>query len=355
MSCKSSLEVSSRTLSLSDEQADNAAKLLMARIQEIPNKGYAFGHQDATAYGMGWKNDGSMYKSDVAEVSGDFPAVYGFEIGHIELGHRENLDGVDFALMTQLIQRAHESGGIITLSWHPDNPMTKKSAWDPTSAVSEILEGGLLHPKYQAWVTKVAEFMQGLNTKKGKSIPVVFRPFHEMNGSWFWWGHGNCTPEEFQLLWKQTYELLTQTYNVHNLLFCYSSDAVKDEAEYLRFYPGDDYVDILGMDLYHKGTTEEYMALLEDNLSLLAQVGKQKNKPYAMTEGGLNMIPVNDWWTNVLDKKISNKGLAWTLVWRNGRPDHYFAPYKAQESSMDFVKFRSLPHVLFLEDVKKIR
>ena len=142
MSCKSSFEVSSRELSLSDKQTDNSTKLLMARIQEIPKMGYAFGHQDATAYGMGWKNDGSIYKSDVTEVSGDFPGIYGFEIGHIELGHQQNLDSVNFDLMTKLIQKAHKTGGIVTISWHPNNPVTKKSAWDPSPAVSDTSRWG---------------------------------------------------------------------------------------------------------------------------------------------------------------------------------------------------------------------
>ncbi|BFP41481.1 glycosyl hydrolase [Flavobacteriaceae bacterium GF1] len=355
MSCKSSFEVSSRELSLSDKQADNSTKLLMARIQEIPKMGYAFGHQDATAYGMGWKNDGSIYKSDVAEVSGDFPGIYGFEIGHIELGHQQNLDSVNFDLMTKLIQKAHKTGGIVTISWHPNNPVTKKSAWDPSPAVSEILEGGILHPKYQAWIARVADFMNGLKTKKGKPIPIVFRPFHEMNGSWFWWGHGNCTPEEFQLLWQQTYALLTNTYKVHNLLYCYSSDAVKNREEYLRFYPGDAYVDILGMDLYHKESTAAYEELLQENLSLLATIGKEKGKPYAMTEGGLNRVTVENWWTDVLDKNIADKGIAWALFWRNAWPNHYFGPFKGQKSSENFKKFKALDHVLFLSEVKKIR
>ncbi|GMN06788.1 glycosyl hydrolase [Croceitalea sp. MTPC5] len=355
MSCKSTLLTNSTTVNVTDPNADESAKHLMLRIREIPKSGYAFGHQDATAYGMGWKNDGTRYKSDVAEVSGDFPAVYGFEIGHIELGHRQNLDSVDFNLMTRLIQKAHKSGGIISISWHPDNPVTNKSAWDPSPAVAEILEGGLMHPKYQAWVAKVADFMHGLKTQTGKPIPIVFRPFHEMNGSWFWWGRKSCTPKEFQLLWRQTYELLTNTYNVHNLLYCYSTDVVKNEKEYLKFYPGDDYVDILGIDLYHKNSTERYIELLKDNLSLLSKIGKFKNKPFAMTEGGLNMVPVEDWWTNVLDKSVANTGIAWALFWRNAWPNHYFGPFKGQKSSADFKKFKGLSHVLFLEDVKKIR
>lgn len=355
MSCKTSLLKDSAQVVLSDNKADISAKHLMLRIREIPKIGYAFGHQDATAYGLGWKNDGNNYKSDVNEVLGDFPAVYGFELGHIELGHTHNLDTVNFDLMGKLIKKAHKDGGIITLSWHPDNPVTKKSAWDPTPAVTQVLEGGSLNPKYKAWLSKVAEFLNGLKTKRGNPIPIVFRPYHEMNGSWFWWGHGNCTPDEFKLLWKETFEFLTQKHNVHNLLYCYSTDAVKSEVEYLRYYPGDEFVDILGMDLYHKKSTEEYIELLNHNLTLLAKLGKQKNKPYAMTEGGLNMVTVDDWWTKVLHNNVSDKGISWALFWRNAWPDHYFAPFKNQKSSSDFRQFHALKNVLFLKKISRIK
>jgi len=354
-SCKSTLMTKSSEQKLADKQANIEAKHLMLRIKEIPKLGYALGHQDATAYGVGWKNDGTLYKSDINEVAGDFPAVYGFELGHLELGHEQNLDTVNFKLMSKLIRKAHKKGGIITLSWHPDNPVTKKSAWDPSPAVSQVLEGGTLHPKYRAWLIKVADFMNGLKTKSGKPIPIVFRPYHEMNGSWFWWGHGNCTPEEFKLLWKETFKLFTTKYNVHNLLYCYSTDAVESGEEYLKFYPGDEYVDILGIDLYHKNTTEEYISLLNHNLSLVSYLAKHKNKPYALTEGGLNMVPVEDWWTQVLDKNISDKGISWALFWRNAWPDHHFAPFIGQKSAEDFKKFKERPHVFFLKDLKKIR
>ncbi len=355
LSCKSALMKSSEKISLADESADYSAKYLMSKINEVKKQGYAFGHQDATAYGLDWQNDGNIYKSDVNDVSGDFPAVYGFELGHIELGHDQNLDSVNFGLMTELIQKAHKDGGIISISWHPDNPVTKKTAWDPSPAVSQILVGGALHPKYRAWLLKVAEFLKGLKTKTGASIPVVFRPYHEMNGSWFWWGQGSCTPKEFKLLWRETFELFTTKYNVHNLLYCYSTDAVQSEEEYLRFYPGNEYVDILGMDLYQHGTTDEYISILNRNLSLLANIAKQKNMPHALTEGGLNMVSVEDWWTQVLDKNISDKGLSWALFWRNARRDHYYVPFIGQKSSIDFKKFKELPHVLFLKEIKKIR
>lgn len=327
----------------------------MSRVKEISKVGYAFGHQDATAYGMGWKNDGTRYKSDVNDVAGDFPAIYGFELGHLEMGHVQNLDTVNFEMMADLIRTAHQNGGIITLSWHPNNPSTKKSAWDPTPTVAHVLEDGILHPKYIECLNKIADFLKALKTKSGKSIPIVFRPYHEMNGSWFWWGHKNCTPDEFKQLWRETFRILTQNFEVHNLIFCYATDAITSKTEYLQFYPGDDFVDMLGIDLYHKKTTEEYVALLNDNLEMLAEIAKLKKMPYALTEGGLDGVQIKDWWTAILDKNISNKGLSWVLVWRNASPSHYFAPFEGQRSSQDFKKFKNLPHVLFLEDIANIK
>lgn len=354
-SCKSALLKSSDSLVLADKNATPSTKYLLARIKKLSEVGYAFGHQDATAYGIGWKNDGSSSRSDVFDVVGDHPAVYGFEIGHIENNAVQNLDTVNFGLMAKLIKNAHRKGGIISISWHPDNPNTKKSAWDNTRAVPYILEGGALKAKYDAWLATVAKFLNGLETDKGEKIPIVFRPFHEMNGNWFWWGRESCTPEEYKQLWRETFTTLTEVHQVRNILYCYSTDAVKDSEEYLQFYPGDSYVDVLGIDLYHKNTTEEYEALLNDNLGMLSKISENKGMPFAMSEGGLERIPVEDWWTQVLDKNVATKGLAWVLVWRNANTSHFYAPYRGHTSASDFLKFKKLNHVLFLDDVRNIK
>lgn len=355
MSCKSVLLKSSENIVLTNKLADLNTKYLFSRISEIPKTGYAFGHQDATAYGMGWKYKETEYRSDVKDVAGDYPAIYGFELGHLEKNAEVNLDTVNFKTMSKLIKKAHQDGGIITLSWHPDNPLTKKSAWDPTATLPMILKGGLLHPKYRAWLSKIATFMNQLKTDDGQSIPIVFRPFHEMNGSWFWWGKDSCTPEEFKQLWRQTFTLLTETFKVNNLLYCYATDVVVNKNEYLKYYPGDDYVDVLGIDLYQKGSTEDYKILLDNNLSMLANIAKAKGKPFALSEGGLERLPIEDWWTKVLDENVRNIGLSWVLVWRNAWESHFYAPYPGHSSAEDFKKFKSLEHVFFLEEIRKIK
>lgn len=354
-SCKSTTALMKKEASLTDTEATAETTYLFNRIKAIAKQGYAFGHQDATAYGMGWKNEGKAYRSDVNDVAGDYPAVYGFDIGHLELGNTQNLDTVNFGQMKRLIQKAHKAGGIVSLSWHADNPITGGSTWDTTAVVEHIIKGGSLHTPYRAWLLKVADFMNDLKDKRGNPIPVVFRPYHEMNGSWFWWGEGNSTPEEYKTLWRETVDILSKEFGVHNVVYAYSPNGLSDPDDYLRYYPGDDYVDMLGIDIYQHGTTEDFVEQLNRDIPLLKKIATEKNKPYALTEVGLNMIPVTDWWTQVFDKQLANSGIAWALFWRNAWPDHYYAPFIGQGSSEDFKAFKELPHILFLEEVKKIK
>ncbi|WP_051336404.1 glycoside hydrolase family 26 protein [Aquimarina latercula] len=356
-SCKSVNNLSQSHLLLVDSNAKSQVHTLYNKIKSITKKGYAFGHQDATAYGIGWKNNGSIYKSDVNLVAGDFPGVYGFDIGHIETKQPHNLDTVDFKLMKKLILKAHKDNGIITLSWHPNNPKTNKSSWDTTSTVKDILKGGILHSKYkEEYLKNVAKYLKQLNKFLGKDVPVVFRPFHEMNGWWFWWGNKSCTPDEYKRLWRETVTLLIKEYNVHNVLFMYSPNLLNKGQQFLDYYPGDKYVDLLGIDLYQYSSDEDYANTLKKDLAILKKIGNEKNMPYALSEAGLDGLnSSDDWWTNVLDKNIKDSGISWVLLWRNARKSHFYVPYKNQKTSSNFIQYQKLPHVLFLNDLKKIK
>lgn len=345
-----------KNANLVDPKVKRQTLRLFDRIKAIPKKGYAFGHQDATAYGIGWKNNGYMYRSDVQEVAGDFPAVYGFDIGHIELDKTHNLDTVDFELMRNLIKKAHKDRGIITISWHPNNPLTGESSWDTTATVKQILKGGVLHQKYKGYLERVSSFLKGLDGFLQRDIPIVFRPFHEMNGDWFWWGSASCTPDEYRQLWQETVTMLSNEFKVHNVLYMYSPNLLKEEEEFLRYYPGDQYVDALGIDIYQYVDDEEFMKILKRDLKVLKKIAVEKNVPYALSEVGHEKLDSSEyWWTAVLDKSISDSGISWALFWRNARKSHFYVPYKGQKTSKDFKKFKNMPHVLFLEEVSNIK
>ncbi len=185
-----------------DKNATKETINLCRSLKKLSNKGFMFGHQDALAYGVDWKYDslsGSAGRSDIKDVTGDNPAVYGWELGHLEIDKPVNLDGVPFNTMQQLIRQGYERGGVITISWHLNNPLTGKSAWDPApGTVASVIPGGAKHDLYKTWLNKLAAFLNGLTDSKGKLIPVIFRPYHELNGNWFWWGGKNCSPEDFK-------------------------------------------------------------------------------------------------------------------------------------------------------------
>ena len=159
-SCSSLSSTNFNQLQLADKNAELQTKILFERIREIPNKGIAFGQQDATMYGINWKlkTATSKLKSDIKEVSGKMPAIHGFDLGHIELGASSNLDTVSFDLIKNHVRKLNKKGAIITFSWHADNPKSMGTSWDTTSVVKTILKGGSERSKYESWVARLSFF-----------------------------------------------------------------------------------------------------------------------------------------------------------------------------------------------------
>ena len=113
------------------------------------------------------------------------------------------------------------------------------------------MPGGELHEKYKSILQRVGEYARNLTGVYGENIPVIFRPFHEYDGSWFWWGANHCTPDEFKELYRFTVTYLRDTLQVHNFIYAFSPDCkFKTLEEFLVRYPGDEYVDLIGMDNY---------------------------------------------------------------------------------------------------------
>lgn len=338
-----------------DQKATPATKSLYSFLKKNSTKGFLFGHQDALSYGVGWKDDSVHHKGDVKEVCGDHPALFGWDLGHIEIGKVDNLDSVRFDRIRKNIQYAYKIGAVNTISWHSNNPVSGGGSWDTTKAVKHILPGGSRHTLYKGYLNHVGSFLQSLLDDRGKPIPIVFRPYHEHNGSWFWWGEKSCTTEEYVALWRYTVSYLRDTMHVHHLLYAYSPNLYASEAEYLKKYPGDAWVDILGLDIYDLPEYNiNYVQELPKNIKILAQLGKRKNKVYALTETGYNKIPKSNWWTESLLKNISDSGVAWSLVWRNAYTEQFFAPYPGQASVSDFMTFYKSPKTFFSKDLQKV-
>lgn len=346
-----------------DKKATKETVSLYNNLKQLASKGFMFGHQDDLAYGVNWKYEPN--RSDVKDAAGDYPAVYGWELGGLELDYTKNLDAVPFETMKQFIQQGYERGGVITISWHANSPLgEKKSAWDTThGTVATILPGAANHQLYKSWLDKVAVFLQSLKGKKGEAIPVLFRPFHELTGNWFWWGQRQCTPEEFKALWKFTFQYLHNEKKLNNLLWVYNTSGdFKTAEEFMERYPGDDMVDMLSFDTYQYGDNSKSNSFAEKTnqlLSIVQTIADKKKKLTALAETGYEAIPQENWWTDVLLKAIGNNKISYVLVWRNHgynegmKKMHYYAPYKEQTSAADFQKFYLHEKTLFEKDAAK--
>jgi mannan endo-1,4-beta-mannosidase len=332
--------------------AKSPARQLLNRLKTLQRVGVMVGHQDDPVYGTSWKWDDG--RSDVKEVCGDYPAVMGFELGSLELGQTSNLDKVPFDRMRREIIAQHERGGISTLSWHPWNPVTGKNAWDPTgNAVAAILPGGRLHATFNSWLDKVASFLSSLKTPEGKEIPVIFRPWHEMSGGWFWWGEGRCTDEEYRQLFRYTHDRLTKHHHLRNLVWAYSPNG--GVADYLERYPGDKYVDLLGIDLYDFDADDaKYTAGLTKELDRLTEIGKAHGKLVALSETGSQRLPNARWFTQVLWPVIGNYPLSYVLFWRNAwdNPKEMYMAAPGHPTAPDFKRFHDLKRTLFVDDIR---
>jgi len=237
---------------ITDPEATEETRALFYNLRQLAKSRLLFGHQDSTAYGVGWSAEDD--RSDVKSVTGSYPAVYGWDIGH--LGRNKNLDGIEFRRLKRLIKQAYERGGINTISWHMRNPVTGRGYLDRSgkaNAVPNIIPGGSHHEELKRRLDLFVEFMDELKDKTGRAIPIIFRPWHENNQRRFWWavrGDGR----DFIKLWHFTVEYLRDTKGVHNLLYAYTPLALNtDKNSFIApesGYPGDAYVDIIGIDNY---------------------------------------------------------------------------------------------------------
>jgi mannan endo-1,4-beta-mannosidase len=345
-----------------DKKATKETVILFQSLYELKNKGIMYGHQDDLMYGYNWWYEKD--RSDTKDFTSDYPAVAGFELGHIELGDERSLDSVSFAQIAEQIKVHYKRGGVITISWHLNNPLTMQirdtlpswqhgTAWDINSkeVVSSILPGGKNHELFNTWLERLATFFIGLKDDKDLPIPFIFRPFHEHSGSFFWWGTNNCTDQEYSALWRYTVNFLRDTKNIHNILYAYNTDQVTSLDQYMRGYPGDDIIDMLSLDMYDRG--KQFRGELDNALEFITREAITRNKLTALSETG-ERRGMNTWWSSVLLPVVSKYALCYVLTWR----DTYEPKFSKTGNPIpsfpdDFKNFHNSPRTLFLKEVQE--
>lgn len=212
-----------------------------------------------------WTGYGSIDAEElqaIENMTGRRPGLVGADYLDFN-GPRINVADVN----AQMI-RNWKQGSLVDIDVHFPNPWTGGGPQDRTVGnFAEVTTPGT--PAYKSYMANLDKIADGLQQLQDAGVTVLFRPLMEMDGGWFWWGQQSGFPK----LWQQTFDYLTETKGLHNLLWVYAADGRAP----LDYYPGGQYVDVVGSDAYgySGGKAKGYDALLSTG------------KPYALTELGL--------------------------------------------------------------------
>ena len=263
-------------------------------------------------------------------------------------------------------KKAYEGGSIISLSCHMPNFTSTKitetgdkdhpydfskcdfaESKDLTPCADYILEGGAYNAQYNAYLDIIAEYALALQQE---NVPILFRPFHENSGGWFWWGT-STSADSYRAIWRYMVNYL-QAKGVHNMLYVYSPNGpIDSEDDYLSRFPGDAYVDVLGFDFYDdyadadKYTGDTYFGALANSCDVVANLAKKKNKIPAIAETGIRitgagkdslMVTGNpttgkDWYNKLVNTAVDHN-IPYFLLWANFSSENFFIPYKINDT-----------------------
>lgn len=366
---------------LVDSNATDSAKALAAYLSGLQKDDKVlFGHQNSTFRSV--RDNGAT--SDVKDVTGSEAGLFGIDT--LSLAGTECATENPLQASIAASEKAYKGGSIISLSCHmPNFTSTKITATgdkdhpynfskcdfaeskDLTPCADYILEDGAYNAQYNAYLDIIAEYALAL---QNENVPILFRPFHENSGGWFWWGT-STSADSYRAIWRYMVNYL-QAKGVHNMLYVYSPNGpIDSETDYLSRFPGDAYVDVLGFDFYDdyadadKYTGDTYFEALAKSCDVVANLAKNKNKIPAIAETGIRitgagkdslMVTGNptkgkDWYNKLVNTAVDHN-IPYFLLWANFSSENFFIPYKfndtmGQEMINEFISAYNNDHSIF--------
>ena len=335
-----------------------------------------FGHNDALLYGRYWSDSPQGRKGkkekylrpDVYQVCKAYPGLLSTDLDGLELGRTVYWGGVTFEQMRASIIRQHKSGGMVTISWHVRNPEHGLAYFykeENKGSVARILKHeGATYQTFMLYLKRVADFLLTLRDDTGQLIPIVFRPWHECNGNWFWWGTDDCSPAEYVNLWQMTHDYLTSR-GLTNLQYCFSPGAwFSDEKDYMQRFPGKEYVDIIGIECYRQKefdvdeARKRFCMHMQANLRIAKNIADELGMPYAITETGMNPDTDSQWWTKGLMPALEGYNPifvnCWSNQWIEIPNSGACCTYPGEVSAKDFRKFYKKNKKMFIKKLKNL-
>ena len=211
-----------------------------------------------------------------------YPAVFGQDFGFSEPG---TWDGINYRqqIVDEAIRR-HEEGFIITLMWHAVRPIDNEPVTFEESVQGKLTDeqwrdlvtpGTEINERWKSQVDVIAWFVKQLQYA---GVPVLWRPYHEMNGDWFWWGK-KASDDGYKKLYRMLFDRLVHFHKLNNLIWVFNANELNENVDPSdKYFPGDDVVDVLAIDVYRgsyaRKDYEQLLALAGDRPIGLGEVGR---------------------------------------------------------------------------------
>jgi mannan endo-1,4-beta-mannosidase len=272
--------------------ATPAARALLKEIHSVSGKATLSGEHN-------FPYTVSRYSDRVYELTGHYPAVFGQDFGFSTDEDKDSTLGR--GPMIQEVIRQYRAGSVIALCWHAVRPIDDEPVTFHDSVQGKITEwefqqvltpGTALHARWERQVDRVAGYLREL---QDAGVPVLFRPYHEMNGNWFWWG-GRPGPNGTAALYRMIFDRYVHVHHLNNLIWVWNVNAPSANAGPVdQYWPGPAYADVVAMDIYGAFEQSYYD-------SMLALAGDQK--PIALAEVGtmptLEVLAKQPRWTYMM-------------------------------------------------------
>lgn len=272
------------------------ARELLEKIDQIS------GHFTLTGQ-HNFPNHVSRWSDRIYDLTGQFPAIFGQDFGFSGGEDKDSVEGR--ASMIEETKRQYRSGSVIALTWHAVRPTDDEPVTFRDSVQGHLTEfewNELLTPGtdlYNRWLEQVDVIAGYLRQLQAAGVPVLFRPYHEMNGNWFWWG-GRSGEHGSAALYRQLYDRFVRVHHLNNLVWVWNVNSPSENAGLVTdYFPGPQYVDVVTMDIYgefKQGYYDDMVTLADNKPIALAEVGtmptldvlaKQPRWAYFMMWSGL--------------------------------------------------------------------
>lgn len=348
-----------------DPAATEETVALFYNLKTLSAEQFIVGQQDAfNSFYQDMTGD-----SDIKKTTGVNPGLLGSDFMFItDDKNNEEPDNWFYQQEQKIVadvKQAYDLGMVNAFTWHLREPYegetfytSEMTEFQKQNAFKSVLPGGANHDYYKQKLQKLAKVAKSLTGSDGKAIPIIFRPFHEFDGNWFWWGAAYSSPQEFKTLWRFTVEYLRDELDVHNILYAYAPDnSYSSSSLYLQRYPGDAYVDILGMDNYGdlNPANGDNLSAANAKLKVVSDLAIEKVKIAAMTETGI-FVPESPMPANFFSQDLYGvlKGndieIAYVMFWQNSLYN-YTVPTPGEDGEQDFLKFVQKQEPLLLNEM----